>query len=137
MTLTTEFFIGPDWEDDVKQQAVDDLLDTIRSFAKQKHNCAFWDAKSAENKNCIVVYGFLGDLMNGMCIQSDDIEKTVSAWCNELADWCGGEESNDPCEWLSVELTDLEDAGGLHIECFDRRDERDHELYILPIREEA
>lgn len=133
MNLTTDFSILSTMDDEVKQQQVDAFLDTIRSFANL-YNCAFWDAKSAPCKKCIVVYGFLGDLMSGACIKADDIEKTVSDWCNDLADWCEGQYSNDPVFSLRVELSDLDDEGGLHIECFTTDDEKDHELYILPIK---
>lgn len=141
MELHTDFTIYPSWEEGIKKRHTDDLVETIRTFAHM-NNLAFWDKSSAPDDHCIVVRGYFGELCNGVYVSSDDIEKEVVAWCNTVADWCDNDadegEGDHKHKTLRLEISDISgDKGGMHIACFDKNDEIDHELYILTIREEG
>ena len=139
MKLTTRFSIYSDSSEEDKSMQVEGLVKTIRTFAAMG-NCAFWDAKSSGDVHCVAVRAYLGEMEDAAYIKSDEIEKEVYAWCDDLKDWCNDVPDTDldderfAHKTLRVEITDCENNGGFHVATYDADGDLENELWILPLR---
>lgn len=135
MMLRTIIACHSTQDDNAIKKEADKLRDTIRSFATNVCETAFWDAKSARAKKCIVVYGCWFEPEDAMQINCDDIEKVVTVWCNDIArDLYDRSGDDNRAKSYDVEISDLVWAGGMQIACLDDDEKQRYILWILPIR---
>ena len=137
MMLRTYIACRVDQDDEQVLQEANKLRDTIRCFATSLSKFAFWDAKSAGTKNCIVVYGNNAELEEGMQIKCDDIDNVVTQWCKDIANCLRDLCEDNPSNLYVVEITEANYDGGLHLTCTSKCKDQPYTLWILPIKKGA
>ena len=135
MNLTTDILVYHDWDDKAVNFRAEKLFNEIKTFAKMS-DFGFW----TECLHCIIVYSFGGKPENASQIDNIQLEKSIMEWCHEVAESCRDDpdEGSDGYEFkkFTVEISDLKYHGGLSIVCYDKDNDEDMGIHVLPIREE-
>lgn len=138
MKLTTDFCIYRGWSKKMKEARANDLVETIRAFAGMD-NLAFWNAETCGDEHCVVVFAQFGAVEKAAYIKANSIEDEIRKWVGELKDWCSDDadtnidEEELACKNIRVEISDLQYEGGLQIETYNKDDELEFGLFVLPI----